>query len=61
MVNQAFRIKIAGPSRRRRRRRRRKIPGIGRHLIGPTKMPFGMEILLTLLTFILLLYDLMDL
>ena len=50
--------------RRRRRRSRRKIPGIGRYPVGPTKMPFGREVLLTLLilhTFSLLLYDFMDL
>ena len=33
-------------NRRRRRRRRRKIPGIGRYPMGPTKMPFEMEVLL---------------
>ena len=50
--------------RKRRRRSRRKIPGIGRYPVGPTKMPFGREVLLTLLilhTFSLLLYDFMDL
>ena len=40
MINQAIIIIIAywPRRRRRRRRRRRKIPGIGRYLMGPTKI-----------------------